>query len=150
MGVLNLCYRGNRYKLKDGILSFNAYSRVSPASAASYKFQARTMDEVDTNVEVELKDGVISVNLDSHVSPSEAASYEFQARTMDKVDTKVKILGVIMIQQYNLRKGLELYGDKAEAATVKELSQIHEMGKYVPSDAGVSVLSDVHCREVRW
>ena len=66
-GVLNLCYRGNRYKLKDGILSFNVDSSVPKASAASYEFQARTMDEVDTNIEV---------------------------------------LGVIMIQQYNLRKGL--------------------------------------------
>ena len=41
-----------------------------------------------------------------------------------------------MIQQYNLRKGLELFGDKAELETVKELSQIHEMGTYVPLDAG--------------
>ena len=41
-----------------------------------------------------------------------------------------------MIHQYNLRKGLELFGDKAEAATVKELSQIHEMGTYVPLDSG--------------
>ena len=70
------------------------------------------------------------------MSPSEAASYEFQARTMDEVDINVEILGVIMIQQYNLRKGLELFGDKAELATVKELSQIHEMGTYVSLDAG--------------
>ena len=96
MGVLNLCYRGNRYKLKDG---------------------------------------VISVNLDTR-APPEMASHEFQAVGMDEVDTNVKILGVIMIHQYNLRKGLELFGDKAETATVKELSQIHEMGTYIPLDAG--------------
>ena len=45
---------------------------------------------------------------------------------MGEVDTNVKILGIVMIQQYNLRKGLELFGDKAELATVKELSQIHK------------------------
>ena len=45
LGVLNLCYRGNRYKLKDGILIINVDSRVSAASAASYKFQARIMDD---------------------------------------------------------------------------------------------------------
>jgi len=55
---------------------------------------------------------------------------------MDEVNTNVEILGVIMINQYNLRKGLELFGDKAETATVKELSQIHEMGAYVPLEAG--------------
>ena len=96
MGVLNLCYRSNGYKLKGGILSFIVDSRVPKASAASYEFQARAMNEVDTNIEV---------------------------------------LGVIMIHQYNLRKGLELFGDNAETATVKELSQIHEMGTYVPLDA---------------
>ena len=52
LGVLNLCYRGNRYKLKDGILSFNVDSRVLAASAASYDFQARTLDEADTNVKI--------------------------------------------------------------------------------------------------
>ena len=55
---------------------------------------------------------------------------------MDEVNINVKILGVIIIHQYNLRKGLELFGDKAELTTVKELSQIHEMGTYVPLDAG--------------
>ena len=55
---------------------------------------------------------------------------------MDKVDTNIEILGVIMIHQYNLRKGLELFRDKAETATVKELSQIHEMDTYVPLNAG--------------
>ena len=40
-----------------------------------------------------------------------------------------------MIHQYNLKKGLELFGDKAEIATVKELKQINDMGKYVPLEA---------------
>ena len=52
LGVLNLCYRGNRYKLKDDVLSFNVDARVSAASAISYEFQARTMDEVDSDVEI--------------------------------------------------------------------------------------------------
>ena len=42
----------------------------------------------------------------------------------------------IVALNMNLRKGLELFGDKAEIVTVKELSQIHEMGTYVPLDAG--------------
>ena len=79
-GVLNLCYCGNKYKLKDGIISVDLDSRVLPSAAACYKFQARTQDEVDANT---------------------------------------KILGVIMVHQYNIRKGLELIGDKAETATVK-------------------------------
>ena len=34
---------------------------------------------------------------------------------------KEHLLGVILVQQYNLKKGLELFGDRAEAATNKEL-----------------------------
>ena len=84
MGVTNLCYRGNRYKLKDGI---------------------------------------VSLNIDSHLE---------HHPEMDQGKINEHILGVIMIHQYNLKKGLELFGDKAELATVKELRQIHDMGTYVP------------------
>ena len=37
-----------------------------------------------------------------------------------------------MAQQFSLKKGVELFGDKAEAATVKELTQIHNMDTYTP------------------
>ena len=40
------------------------------------------------------------------------------------------LLSVIFVQQYNLKKGLELFGD-----TTKELQQIHDVGTYVPQDA---------------
>jgi hypothetical protein len=96
LGVMNLCYRGNRYKLRDG---------------------------------------VISVNVDSSGPYSRAERHEFQAQVFDEFDTNVEVLGLIMIHQYNLKKGLELFGDKAETATVKELKQIHDMGTYVPLEA---------------
>ena len=35
---------------------------------------------------------------------------------------------VILVQQYNLKKGLELFGDRAEVAMTKELQQIHDFG----------------------
>ena len=41
---------------------------------------------------------------------------------------------MILVQQYNFKKGLELFGDRAEAATTKELQQIHDVGTYVPQD----------------
>ena len=44
-------------------------------------------------------------------------------------------MGVILVQQYNLKKGLELFGDRAEVATTKELQQIHNFGTYVPQEA---------------
>ena len=41
-------------------------------------------------------------------------------------------MGVILIHQYNLKKGIELFGDKAENAVMKELQQIHDMDVYIP------------------
>ena len=41
-------------------------------------------------------------------------------------------LGVILVQQYGLKKGIELFGEKAYAAVVKELTQIHELDTYEP------------------
>ena len=83
IGVSNLCYTGNRYKLKDRVISLN----------------------IDT----------------SHDLP-----------VMSEEEENEHVLGVILIHQYNLKQGLELFGDKAELATVKELKQIHDMGTYVP------------------
>ena len=42
---------------------------------------------------------------------------------------------MILVQQYNLKKGLELFWDRSEPATTKELQQIHNFGTYVPQDA---------------
>ena len=44
------------------------------------------------------------------------------------------IVGLIMAQQYTLKKGLELFGEKAEEAAIKELQQIHDMDTYTPMD----------------
>ena len=40
------------------------------------------------------------------------------------------IVRVIMINQYTLKKELELFGEKVEEATIKELNQIHDMDTY--------------------
>ena len=46
------------------------------------------------------------------------------------------ILGLVMVQQYSIKKGVELFGERAEAATLKELTQLHDMDTYVPLFAG--------------
>ena len=44
-------------------------------------------------------------------------------------------MGVILVQQYNLKKELELFGDRAGAATTKELQQMHDFATYALQDA---------------
>ena len=45
------------------------------------------------------------------------------------------IMGVILAQHFPLKKGIALFGDKAEQATTEELQAIHDMGTYEPLDA---------------
>ena len=40
--------------------------------------------------------------------------------------------GVILVKQYGLKKGIELFGKKSDAAVVKEIAQIHKLETYEP------------------
>ena len=54
---------------------------------------------------------------------------------MKNWEVDVHIVGLIMTQKYSLKKGVELISERAEEATVKELSQIHSMDTYTPIHA---------------
>ena len=51
---------------------------------------------------------------------------------VDGWEVEEHILGVITVQQYSLKKGVELFGAKAKAAPVKELNKVHDIGNYIP------------------
>jgi hypothetical protein len=42
------------------------------------------------------------------------------------------MLGVIMAQQYNIQKGIKLFGDEGRKSVSKELQQLHDMHTYEP------------------
>ena len=42
-----------------------------------------------------------------------------------------QMLGVILVQQYNLKKGMELFGNRAKEAAENELQQIHDFSTYI-------------------
>ena len=46
---------------------------------------------------------------------------------MMEAHTDAHILGIILVQQYGLKKGIELFGEKADASVVKELIHIHKL-----------------------
>ena len=46
---------------------------------------------------------------------------------MTEAHTGAHTIGVILVQQYGLKKGIELFGEKADADVVKDLTQIHEI-----------------------
>ena len=45
------------------------------------------------------------------------------------------IMRVILAQHFSLKKGIALFGDKAEQATTAALQAIHDIGTYEPLDA---------------
>ena len=68
--------------------------------------------------------GILNVNLDN---PTQAPDEGWQ----DGDNLTDHFLGVILVQKYNLKKGLELFGKRAEEATTKEIQQIHDFGTYI-------------------
>ena len=91
-----------------------------------YRGTRYTLNEVVPFGDTPYKMGVVNLNIDTPVqvqAPDEG--------WVDDDSLTEHLLGVILVQQYNLKKGLELFGDRANAATTKELQQIHDFGTYV-------------------
>ena len=51
---------------------------------------------------------------------------------MTEEQSDAHVLGVIFAQHFSLKKGLELFGNKADIAVQEELTQIHKMDTYEP------------------
>ena len=60
---------------------------------------------------------------------------EAPLHSMDDEDYMLYILGVVMVQHFILNKGLKEFGDRAKEATMKEITQIHDIDMYRPLDA---------------
>ena len=74
-----------------------------------------------------VKKGVIAMELTDDAKDA--------SRQTSEQEIKFHIIGVVLAQQYNLRKGLELFGDRAEAAVDAELSQMHSLKAFIPKFA---------------
>ena len=48
-------------------------------------------------------------------------------------------MGGILVSHFSLKNSIELFGNRAEKTTTKELQQIHDMGTYEPQDASNSL-----------
>ena len=89
-----------------------------------YRGTRYTLNEVVPFGDTPYKMGVVNLNIDTPVqvqAPDEGWE--------DNDSLTEHLFCVMLVQQYNLKKGLELFGDRAEAATTKELqhqrAQLH-------------------------
>ena len=61
---------------------------------------------------------------------------------MTEKQSAAYIVGVIFVQQYSLKQGLELFGEKADTVVSKELTQIHDMETHEPVDPKTMTYED--------
>ena len=52
--------------------------------------------------------------------------------TMTNEECESHVVGLVMAHMYNLKKGTELFGDKADEAVLKELTEIDDFETYKP------------------
>ena len=108
-GEVNLCYKGQRYLLHNGVVNVNCIRKPRVPE--------------DWQPPAQFADGVINLN-----------TLKQQWTTKDDLDMDKHIIGIIMVHQYSLKKGIQLSGERAEVAAVKELKQIHDMETDTPMD----------------
>ena len=51
---------------------------------------------------------------------------------MTNAECETHVVGLVLAQMYSLRKGTTLFGESADAAVIKELSQVEEFETYQP------------------
>ena len=71
------------------------------------------------------KHGVIKLQMHGTAPPPKMTESQIESH----------LVGVVMAQQYSVKKAKELFGDKADAAVMRELTQISEFETYVPLKA---------------
>ena len=49
---------------------------------------------------------------------------------MTEEETESYIMGVLLICHFNMKKGINLFGNRAKTAVMKELQKIHDMNTY--------------------
>ena len=51
-------------------------------------------------------------------------------------------MGVVLIQNFNMKKGIAIFGDRSETKVMKYLQKIHDMNNYEPMDASTLTYQD--------
>ena len=127
----------------DYIPSFNSKSYLRPGGVNLSQVESINITYPDkddflkngchSEVGYKIKQGFLNVDFsDNAENPP--------AMTEEEINTH--IIGVVLVEQYNMKKGLELFGDRGEKEVTKELQNIHDMNTYKPMDASMLSYQD--------
>ena len=100
--------------------------------------------QINSRKTVKFKDNIQELeychNLIAQVHPNPAMDMEYDggaeatviARNMYDLNQRVTIQGASLVQQYNLKKGLQIFGKEGETAAMKEMEQLHKRNCFTP------------------
>ena len=54
---------------------------------------------------------------------------------MSEEDIEAHSMGVMLIDNFNMKKAISIFGNKAETVVMKDLQNIHDMNTYATMDA---------------
>eukprot|EP00804_Cyclotella_cryptica_P007868 CCRYP_001430-RB/>CCRYP_001430-RB protein AED:0.37 eAED:0.34 QI:0/0/0/1/0.25/0/5/0/757 len=108
-----------------------------PKEAMVIDFDNKTYHERDGNIHVNLAVAeVLREDLRRlHTTKCDTELQDELAQSELDDHAVMYIVGMIMAQQYSLRKGLKLFGKEGKKAAMSELTQLHEMDAYYPVHA---------------
>ena len=52
---------------------------------------------------------------------------------MSEEEIEAHIMGVVLIDHFKLKKGINIFGDRANTELIKELQKIHDTNTYEPN-----------------
>ena len=59
----------------------------------------------------------------------------YDLKLIDREKVLEHIMGVIMVQQFSVKKGLKRFGKRGKEAVTKELTQLHDMKMWIPKNS---------------
>ena len=54
---------------------------------------------------------------------------------MPEEDIEAHTMGIVLVENFNMKKGIDIFGDMSETAVMKYLQKIHDINTYEPIDA---------------
>ena len=94
-----------------------------PSNRVKVDHERESMSGMYRGAGYNTQQGVINIEVDRGAPPP---------RAMTDEESESHVVGLCLANLYNLRKGTELFGERAEEAVVNELTQIDEFETYEP------------------
>ena len=62
---------------------------------------------------------------------------------MSEDEIEAHIMGVVLVEHFNINNGIDLFGNRSETVVMKELQKIHNINTYGPMDASTLTYQEI-------